>query len=108
MKFALSFTLAACLLTTDPALAEPVEILSYESIESRIRSGNPTLAAARFRINEALGRMKQSGRLSNPSFDTGLDHNIQSAEGEIEIGLTQKFPVTNRLALEKEITLAAV
>jgi len=108
MKFALSFTLAACLLTTDPALAEPVEILSYESIESRIRSGNPTLAAARFRINEALGRMKQSGRLSNPSFDTGLDHNIQSAEGKIEIGLTQKFPVTNRLALEKEITLAAV
>lgn len=108
MKSTLIFTLAACLLLTGPALAEPVEILSYESIASRIRHSNPTLAAARFRINEALGRMKQSGRLSNPSFEAGIDHNIKSAEGSIEVGFSQKFPVTNRLALEKEITLAAV
>ena len=108
MKFTIPFTLVACLLITDLSFAEPVEILSYESIPSRIRHGNPTLAAARFRINEALGRMKQSGRLSNPSFETGIDHNIQSAEGSIEVGFSQKFPVTNRLALEKEITLAGV
>lgn len=108
MKFTLSCTLSACVLITGFAIAEPVEILSYESIPSRIRHGNPTLAAARFRINEALGRMKQSGRLSNPSFDTGIDHNVRSAEGKIEFGLTQKFPVTNRLSLEKEITLAGV
>ncbi len=108
MKFTIPFALAACLFVTDLSLGEPVEILSYQSIPSRIHSGNPTLAAARFRINEAIGRMTQSGRLSNPSFETGIDHNIQSAEGKIEVGLTQKFPVTNRLALEKEITLAGV
>ena len=108
MKFTIPFTLVACLFITELSFAEPVEILSYESIPSRIRHGNPTLAAARFRINEAIGRMTQSGRLSNPSFDTGIDHNIQSAEGKIEVGFSQKFPVTNRLALEKEITLAGV
>ncbi|WP_411826729.1 TolC family protein [Luteolibacter sp. AS25] len=88
--------------------AEPVEILTYQSIQGRIRHSNPTLAAAKFRINEALGNLKQSGRLSNPTLDTGLSHNIRSAEGEIEIGLSQKFPITNRLALEKEISLAEV
>ncbi len=88
--------------------AQPVEILSYESMPSRIRNGNPVLAAARFRIDEAVGRMNQSGRLPNPSLDTGVDHNIQSAEGSIEIGISQKFPVTNRLALEKKISAAGV
>ena len=108
MKFIIPFTLVACLFITDLSLAEPVEILSYQSIPSRIHHGNPTLAAARFRINEALGRMTQSGRLSNPTFDTGTEHNLQNAEGRIEIGFSQKFPITNRLALEKEITLAGV
>ncbi len=95
-------------LLTGLLTAQPVEILSYESIPSRIANGNPTLAAARFRIDEAVGRMNQSGRLTNPSLDTGTSHNLQSAEGSIEIGLTQKFPVTNRLALEKQIGAAEV
>lgn len=88
--------------------AEPVEILSYQSIPSRIKNGNPVLAAVRFRIDEAVGRMNQSGRLPNPSFETGTDHNIQSAEGSIEIGFSQKFPITNRLMLEKKISAAGV
>jgi len=108
MKYTLPVLWIICALAPAWLPAQPVEILSYESIPGRIRHGNPTLAAARFRISEALGRMKQSGRLSNPSFDTGIDHNVKSAEGRIEIGLSQKFPVTNRLALEKEITLAGV
>ncbi len=108
MKFIHSCAVIACILITSSAFAEPVEILSYESIPNRIRHGNPSLEAARLRIAEAQGRVKQSGRLSNPSIETGISHNIQSAEGGIEIGLSQKFPVTNRLALEREITLASV
>ena len=88
--------------------AQPVEILTYESISSRVRHGNPILAAARYRIAEALGRMTQSGRLSNPTLETALDHSVQSAEGRIEIGISQKFPLTNRLELEKEIGLKEV
>lgn len=88
--------------------AQTVEILSYDSIPSRIRNGNPVLAAASFRIDEAVGRMKQSGRLANPSLEAGIAHNTQNAEGSIQIGLSQKFPVTNRLALEKKISAAGV
>lgn len=108
MKFPNPFIWVICMATALPAAAEPAEILTYESMPSRIRHGNPTLAAANHRIGEALGRMKQSGRLPNPSFDTGISHNIQSAEGSVEIGFTQKFPLTNRLALEKEIGIAEV
>lgn len=109
MNFRIQILWIICALAPTTLLhAEPMEILSYESIPSRIRNGNPTLAAARFRIDEAVGRMNQSGRLPNPSLETGVDHNIQSAEGGIEIGLSQKFPVTNRLVLEKQISAAGV
>jgi cobalt-zinc-cadmium efflux system outer membrane protein len=89
-------------------LAQPVEVLTYGSIPPRIRNGNPTLAAARFRIDEAVGRMEQSGRLANPSFDSEVSHNVRNAEGAIEFGFSQKFPVTNRLTLEKKITAAGI
>lgn len=88
--------------------AEPAEILTYESIPSRIHNSNPELAAARHRIGEALGRLKQSGRLSNPTIEVGISHNVSNAEGGLEIGISQKFPLTNRLALEKEIGMAEV
>lgn len=102
-------TAPLCLvLAATAALAQPVEVLTYGSIPPRIRNANPTLAAARFRIDEAVGRMQQSGRLPNPSVETGLSHNVKNAEGGIEIGLSQKFPVTNRLMLEKEITAAGI
>lgn len=101
--------LAAILLAGLPPLtAQPSEILTYESIPMRIRNGNAELAAARHRIGEALGRLKQAGRLSNPILETGLSHNVRGEEGGLEIGISQKFPLTNRLALENEIGLAEV
>jgi outer membrane protein, heavy metal efflux system len=108
MKFPYSAVIAVFFPFTLPLAAEPAEILTYESIPARIRNGNPELAAARHRIGEALGRLKQTGRLSNPTLETGLSHNIQNAEGGLEIGISQKFPLTNRLALEKEIGMAEV
>lgn len=89
-------------------IAAPSEILSFESIPSRVRNQNPELAAARFRIDEAVGIAKQSGRLSNPTLDTGISHNTRSAEGSAEIGFTQKFPLTNRLKIEKEISATEI
>ena len=108
MKFFNIVTGVICIATALPANAAPAEVITYESMPSRIRHGNPTLAAARHTIGEALGRAKQSGRMPNPTFDTGISHNVQNAEGSIEIGLTQKFPLTNRLSLEKEISIAAL
>ena len=104
MKSTLTASALLCLITAQPLIAAPSEILSFEGISPRIRKYNPKLAAARFRIDEAIGLAKQSGRLSNPSLDTGISNNPRTNEGSLEIGFTQKFPLTRRLGIEKEIS----
>ena len=100
---ALLYLLAAQILT-----ASPSEILTFESISSRVRNQNSELAAARFRIDEATGLAKQSGRLANPTFDTGISRQTRNNDGSIEIGFTQKFPLTNRLRIEKDISATEI
>lgn len=87
-----------------PLSAEPSVIVTLESVGGRIRAQNPDLAAARLRIQEAVGRMNQSGRLSNPELETSFEHNSAFREGKFEVGLSQRFPVTDRLRLEKGVT----
>ncbi len=101
-------TVLACACTTGPLDAEPAEIITYDSLPGRILASNPDLAAARLRVNEALGRLKQSGRLDNPNLETSLEHNRRFNEGRIELGVSQRFPLTQRLALEKKVNFAAV
>lgn len=100
------YALMACAFMAQPLIAEPSVVITLDSIAGRIRAQNPDLAAARFRIKEALGRMNQSGRLSNPEIDSSFEHNSRFREGKFEIGLSQRFPVTNRLRLEKDVTLS--
>ena len=90
---------------TLPLRAEPNVIVSLASVGDRIRAQNPDLAAARLRIQEAVGRMNQSGRLANPELATSLEHNPRFREGRFEVGLSQRFPVTGRLQLEKNVSL---
>lgn len=99
------FALLACAFTAHPLIAEPSVVVTLGSIGDRIRAQNPDLAAARLRIREALGRMNQSGRLSNPDLDTAFEHNSRFREGKFEIGFSQRFPVTGRLQLEKDVSL---
>jgi cobalt-zinc-cadmium efflux system outer membrane protein len=100
------YTLLACAFTVHPLIAEPSVVVTLGSIGDRIRAQNPDLAAARLRIQEAVGRMNQSGRLSNPEIETSLQHTSSFREGTIQIGLSQRFPVTNRLQLEKQVSLS--
>jgi cobalt-zinc-cadmium efflux system outer membrane protein len=95
----------ACALAVHPLLAEPAVIVSLASIGDRIRAQNPDLAAVRLRIQEAVGRMNQSGRLPNPEIETALDQNSSFQEGKFEVGVSQRFPITDRLRLEKEVSL---
>ncbi len=88
-----------------PLRAEPAVVVSLASVGDRIRAQNPDLAAARLRIQEALGRMNQAGRLANPELETGFDHNPNFREGKFEIGISQRFPLTDRLRLEKDVSL---
>ncbi len=95
----------ACALAIAPLHAESSLVITLASVRDRVRSQNPDLAAARLRIQEALGRMNQSGRLSNPELETSLEHNPRFREGKFEVGISQRFPVTDRLRLEKDVSL---
>jgi cobalt-zinc-cadmium efflux system outer membrane protein len=95
----------ACSLTAHPLHAESAVVVSLASIGDRIHAQNPDLAAARLRIQEALGRMNQAGRLKNPEFESGFEQNSRFREGRVEIGISQRFPVTSRLKLEKDVSL---
>ena len=97
--------IAAITLLIIEAHAGPAVVVTLSSIPSRVRAQNPDLAAARLRIDEAIGRMKQAGRLENPQLETSFQHNSRFREGAIEVGVSQKFPITNKLQLEKEISV---
>ena len=67
---------------------------------------NPGLAAARWRIEEARGRLQQSGRLSNPELQAAFLRSLKMPAGSVEIGFMQKFPITARLRFEKAVSRA--
>lgn len=83
--------------------AEPGTIVTLDSIVERVRRDNPDLKAARFRIDEAVGKLRQSGRLENPELESEIEHNPGFDYGRLEIGLSQRFPVTNRLEIERNL-----
>ncbi|MBX3740593.1 MAG: TolC family protein [Akkermansiaceae bacterium] len=96
---------AASLLMVPALHAAPAVVVTPDTIPKRIRAQNPDLAAARLRIAEAVGRMKQAGRLDNPQLETSLQHSRDFREGGVEIGISQRFPVTDRLRREKGISV---
>lgn len=100
--------LVALGLMASPLCAETSVVITLSGVRDRIRAQNPDLAAARLRIQEALGRMNQSGRLANPELETALEHNTAFREGRFEVGISQRFPVTERLLLEKQVSLTQV
>lgn len=99
LRAAVAFVLAAT-----PLHAEPGLVVTLSGVGDRVRSQNPDLAAARLRIREALGRMNQSGRLPNPELETAIQHDPRMRDRRFEIGFVQRFPLTGRLGLEKEVT----
>lgn len=73
------------------------------SVGDYVRRHNPSLAAARYRIEEARGRLTQTGRRSNPEIEFDFQHMPDFREGAVGVSLMQKFPLTNRLSLEKAV-----
>lgn len=82
--------------------------VTLDTIPEKVRAMNLSLAAARYRIEEARGRLHEAGRLSNPALESQYKGNTRSNERSIEVGLAQSFPVTARLRLEKEVSQAEV
>ena len=94
------------LLPQSRAVAAEGVVVTLSSVGARVRAQNPDLAAARLRIDEALGLLRQSGRRSNPELEIGAEHNDRFREGKFEVGISQRFPVTDRLRLEKQVSAA--
>jgi cobalt-zinc-cadmium efflux system outer membrane protein len=84
------------------------ESFTLESAVAYAISHNPDLAAARLSIAEAEGRATQSGRLANPELEAEAKPNVRGREYSFGLGFVQKFPLTNRLRLEKAVTRAKV
>ena len=82
--------------------------IRLDDVPKRVIEHNPSLKAARFRIEEARGRVMQAGRLSNPEAGVELKHDPRFEEGNVGVSLDQKFPLTARLRLEKALSEKAV
>jgi len=91
MKFPLKAVVWIALLSPVPVLADGALIVTPAAVADRVRAQNPELAAARLRIREALGRMKQAGRRENPRLETEFEHDPRFREGRFQLGFTQRF-----------------
>ena len=80
--------------------------LTLESAVTHALANNADLAAARLTIEEAHGRLAQAGRLADPELESELKPNVRGREGVLGFGLTQRFPLTARLRLEKAVSRA--
>jgi outer membrane protein, heavy metal efflux system len=78
--------------------------LSTQSLAKRVSNNNPQLRAAKLKINEAAGRLSQSGRNANPTLGIGVNKSIPGTEGELGVSFSQRFPITNKLSLEKRVS----
>lgn len=91
-----------------PVAGLRAETFTIEGAVARALRSNPDLAAARWSIEEARGRLLQSGRPMNPELDAELKPNVRGREFSLGVGFMQKFPLTNRLRLERAVSQAGV
>ncbi len=80
--------------------------LTVEAAAAYAISHNPSLAAARIRIEEARGRLNAAGRRPNPELEFEISQNARTLEHGVGVAWMQKFPRTARLVLEKAVSRA--
>ncbi len=84
---------------------------SMEGAVQAALMGNRDLIAARFVVQKAEGRLRQSGLLPNPELEfNGFSDFVSSTDGEGEfvVGLHQELPLTSRLSISREISRVGV
>ena len=93
--------------TSGPARSQtPSKALTADDAVREALAANRDLQAARFAIDVAHGGLLQAGRLENPELELAYaDDFAFKSEGERvgSVGLAQSFPVTARLAREKDV-----
>ena len=103
---------ALALGTSDPARSQTSsDPLTADDAVREALAANRDLQAARFSIDIARGGLLQAGRLENPELELGYTDDFAfKAEGERvgSVGFAQSFPVTARLAREKDVARKGV
>ncbi len=98
-----ALTLAAPTLASSQTPSTP--LTADEAVREAL-ARNLDLEAARLTIEVARGRRLQAGRLSNPELELAYTDDFAfAAEGErtSSISFSQRFPITARLAREREV-----
>ncbi len=114
MRLLSSAALAAALIFGASAPASSETSSRAFSADDAVReaiAGNRDLQAARATIDVARGLRLQAGRLENPELEVAYadDFAFESAgERAASVGLAQRFPVTARLAREKDVASQGV
>tara|TARA_R110002096_G_scaffold428258_2_gene639702 strand:- start:8165 stop:9511 length:1347 start_codon:yes stop_codon:yes gene_type:complete len=70
-------------------------------------ANNPELRAARYQIAVAQANLKWAGRLNDPEFELGANTDqwgLNDNESLVEVALSQKFPLTDRLKRERNLS----
>jgi cobalt-zinc-cadmium efflux system outer membrane protein len=75
--------------------------LTFANLPAKVRANNPYLAAARHLIGEAQGKLHQSGLRSNPELEVEFETGNRFHDLMLTVGVSQRFPRTNRLVIEK-------
>ena len=93
-------------LLIDGAPRAAAAAFTSESAVRHALANNVDLAAARLTVEEARGRLAKAGRLADPELESELKPDVRGREGVLGFGLTQRFPLTARLRLEKAVSRA--
>ena len=91
------------LLLASPALAAAELALTPVSAVQLALAQNRELQAARFLVLEAEARTRNVGKLPNPELETEFAGG-RNFDGRIEVGFTQRFPLTARLRLARTLS----
>ena len=104
----MNFPCLALLLALSCPVLVFAETISLDEVAAKVRTDNPTLRAARLRIQEAKGRLLGAGRLANPEVGLEIRRDRMRQEGNVIFSIDQKLPITARLALEKYLSATLV
>ncbi len=82
--------------------------ISFEQLPQRIRSHNISLAAARKLVAEASGKLQSSGLRANDELQIEFETSGDFRDFLLTVGLSRKYPRTNKLLIEKQISAILV
>ena len=106
MKYLKFIILVLAVSATCFAQTKTISLTKQGAVDFALKN-NLELRAVKIGIDEAKGRLHQSGRLENPSLslEYGTTKIIRDGdEFEFSVGISQKFPLTDRLSKETDVS----